>query len=110
MDVVYGTPNKSAVMTLGKFFSSFHHLITVFTFYDGCTNRSFLAHSRFMQVETLLAFKEPIAVFTQHPAGNGTVLCITQLTGITAEMVFDFIVTFLASVAIFFTGEECRHA
>ena len=63
-----------------------------------------------MPVETLLAFKEPIAVFTKHPAGNGTVLCIAQLTGITAEMIFDFIITFLTRVAVFLASKECRHA
>ena len=64
-----------------------------------------------MPVETLLAFKEPIAVFTKHyPAGNGTVLCIAQLTGITAEMIFDFIVAFLTRVAVFLASKECRHA
>ena len=97
-------------MILGKFFSSFHHLTTVFTFYDGSTNRTFLAHCRFMPVEILLAFKEPIAVCTKHPGGNGTVLSITQLTGITVEMIFDFIITFPTRVAVFFASEECRNA
>ena len=60
-----------------------------------------------MPVEILLAFKEPIAISTKHPAGNGTIWGVTQLTRITAEIIFDFIVAFLASVAIFLASEEC---
>ena len=98
------------MMFLREFVGPFHHLITEFTFYDCCTNRSFLAHSRFVPVATLLAFEKAIAIFTKHPSGNGAVLCITQLTGITAEMVFDFIMAFLTRVAVFVTSEECGHA
>ena len=59
-----------------------------------------------MSVGTLLTFKESVAVFTKYPAGNGTVLCIAQFTRITAEIIFDFIITFLTRVVVFLASEE----
>jgi hypothetical protein len=63
----------------------------------------------FMAVEAFIALKEAIAVFAKFPFNDRTVLGITQLAQIATRMAGDFIVAFLALMAILFTGKEGRH-
>jgi hypothetical protein len=63
----------------------------------------------FMAVEAFITFKEPVTVFAKFPFNDGTVLGITQLAQIATRMAGDFVVAFLAFMAILFTGKEGRH-
>ena len=62
-----------------------------------------------MAVEARSALKEPVAVFAKFPLNEGTVLGITQLAQIATRVTGDFVVAFLAFMAILFTGKEGRH-
>jgi hypothetical protein len=64
----------------------------------------------FMAVEAFIALKEPVAVFAKFPLNERTVLGMAQLAQIATRMAGDFIVAFLALMAILFTGKEGRHA
>jgi hypothetical protein len=62
-----------------------------------------------MAVEAFITFKEPVTVLAKFPFNDGTVLGMTQLAQIATGMAGDFVVAFLAFMAILFTGKEGRH-
>jgi hypothetical protein len=62
-----------------------------------------------MATEARFAFKEAVTVFAKFPFNEGTVLGIAQLAQIATRMVSNLVESFLALMAVLFTGEECRH-
>ena len=55
MLLTYCSTNKTAVMFLGLFISSFHHLVPVFTLHNGCANCPLINNTSSAPVEAFLA-------------------------------------------------------
>ena len=104
--LAHSATNKATVMiidTLGD------HTLTPLAFGRGGTEGFLLTAGIFMSGEALITFKETIAVLAKGAIDNGTVLRMAQLTQISARMVGDLVVAFLALMAILFPGKEGWH-
>ena len=81
--LTYCTTNKTAIMFLGLFIGSFHHLVTVSTCYNSwCANWPLFTHSSSVSVEALLALKKSPEIIAKNLACYLTVLRITKPTRI----------------------------
>ena len=53
--LTYCTTNNTAIMFLGLFISSFHHLVTMSTLHNGCANWPLITHTSYVPVEAFFS-------------------------------------------------------
>ena len=103
-----GGTSDFATMMITKTGTS-NNTLTFLAFHQSTAQRFGRTGVIFMATEARFALKEPVAVFAKFPFNVGTVLGMAQLAQIATGMAGDFVVAFLALMAILFTGKEGRH-